>query len=479
MAFMDHIHVAKPILKTLRDAGCRVTLVGYNSIQFFPIEDIHKLGLEFLTISDRGPESIPLLSKKQYIKLCGNDIDFPRCMIQEYFANHYPLNDEYLFQDSLYYQRYYGIAYRLEQIIKSCSPDFVVFQQGSENISKLIYVKSIKCGIPALVWESPFFTGKMTLDSEGMHFFPGQNLIDKKWHEIRDKELSTKEKDRLKQFLNNWRSQKQSKHEQLTDNSELISISKIKASGTRVLFFPGQVPWDANVLTSLRKFNCYDEIVKYLKKYLPESWIIVHKVHPKNTANKLKIGWFGHNCFVVKNVNIHALIPIADACCVLSSNVGMEALMYNKPVICLGRPHYSWKGLTLDWERKEDLPRLLQETLTFKHEKKLLERFLNYVIYDYLIDEGDTTSLLRRLNQAQVNTTAPLHNAAPFTASFPDKMSSYLALIAHYDQSTSHNFAYEENLSTLCHIKARLGLRVLTPWLKKILFRLKPSSRKK
>lgn len=473
MPYLDHLHVGMPILKTLRDAGFRVTLASYNTIQFLPVDEINKLGLEFLTISDKGPDSIAPIPQKQYVQLCGNDIDFPACMIQEYFANNYPVEHDWIFQDSPHFQRYYGTAYRIEQIIKTCLPDFVITQQGSENISKLIYAKSIKCGIPVLCWESPFFQGKMLLDSEGMHFFPGQNLIDKSWDHIRNTELSSEKKTTLQSFLGDWYGKKKSKYKQITDKSESNLVLQIKSSGKKILFFPGQVPWDANVLTSLGKFDSYKQIIETLRANLPEDWIIIHKVHPKNTANKMEKGWLGTNFFVVENVNIHDLISISDACCVLSSNVGMEALIYKKPIICLGHPYYSCKGLTLDWNANEKLVALLQKSLTFKPNERLLERFLYYLIFEYLIDEGDAPSLLRRLNQAQDNVTSPVENAAPFIESCPDRMKRYLELIARYNQLAAQGLSYGE-IDQILHLKEKSEQQEPTPDLDKILTRFKP-----
>lgn len=478
MPYLDHLYVGMPILKILRDAGYRVTLVGYNTIQFFPSDVIKELGLEFLTISDKGPDSITPISRKQYIQLCGNDIDFPACMIQEYFANDYPVEHDWIFQDSPHFQRYYGTAYRIEQIIKSCSPDFVINPHGSENFSKLIYAKSIKCGIPVLCYESPFFQGKFLLDSEGMHFFPGKNLIDKNWDQIRNTELSSEKKTALQRYLGDWHGKKKSKYKQITDESESNSVSQIKSSGKKILFFPGQVPWDANVLTSLGKFESYEQIIETLCDNLPEDWIIIHKVHPKNTASQMEKGWLSKNCFVVENMNIHDLISMSDACCVLSSNVGMEALIYKKPIICLGRPYYSCKGLTLDWNTDENFPALLQKSLTFKPDGNLLERFLYYLVFEYLIDEGDMSSLLQRLNQAKENIVPPVENAAPFIEFCPDRMKRYLELITRYNQLAAQGLSYEE-IDQILHLQEKPQQQEPTPWFEKILIKFKSSSQTK
>ena len=51
---------------------------------------------------------------------------------------------------------------------------------------------------------------------------------------------------------------------------------------------------------------------------------------------------------------------------VINSNVGFEALMYQKPVITFGKSHYRGKGVTLDVTDLYDLPEVIKRAETFK-----------------------------------------------------------------------------------------------------------------
>ena len=53
----------------------------------------------------------------------------------------------------------------------------------------------------------------------------------------------------------------------------------------------------------------------------------------------------------------HELIAQAEAIAVISSTVGLEALLYEKPVLTLGAPFYSGYGVTLDVSTTAEIPR--------------------------------------------------------------------------------------------------------------------------
>ena len=60
----------------------------------------------------------------------------------------------------------------------------------------------------------------------------------------------------------------------------------------------------------------------------------------------------------------HELIRRSEAVAVISSTVGLEALLYEKPVLTLGEPFYAGYGITLDLasfaEIREGVPALLE-----------------------------------------------------------------------------------------------------------------------
>ena len=81
---------------------------------------------------------------------------------------------------------------------------------------------------------------------------------------------------------------------------------------------------------------------------------IVIKIHP-DVKNHKKKGCINSSYFLKKNVivlgeigQINALIEKYSGMCVVTSQVGFEALIYGKDVHVFGRPFYSGLGLTID-----------------------------------------------------------------------------------------------------------------------------------
>jgi SAM-dependent methyltransferase len=443
---------AVPMLRCL-GAIADVTIVDYWSLDLFPLDAIRDLKFSYLTLTDGGFNTIPRLSRRQYLQLCGDDIDFAACSSHHHVNQGYPVTREALFLDSMHNQRLRGMAYRIECVIRACSPDFVIAQQGSEPVSKLICAKSLKLGTPLLLWESSFFPGRFLVDPAGMHFFPGENRIDRCWPLVKDQALDVSQKQRLDAYLQDWRSQQKSKYPQTTNEKEIGDVRRWlegQPKGTRVAFFPGQVPHDANVITGLSDLSGYVELLAGIQANVPAGWCVIHKVHPGNTDDMSEPGPRSERFFVVRDVSIHELLSRADAVIAHSSNVGMETLIYGKPVVSIGRPYYGRKGLTLDLADISRLGEALQSVIATPFPAELRDRFLHHVLFDYLIEEADAEALRRRLEEARGELGVPGTPAnAPFCGHYPKKNTAYLNLVKKCDAMFRDNFGFTEILAQL------------------------------
>lgn len=441
-----------PMLRCLGSIA-DVTIVDYWSLDLFPIDAIREAKAPYLTLTDGGFDTIPRLSRRQYIQLCGDDIDFAACTSHHHVNQGYPVTREALFADSMHNQRLRGMAYRIECLIRACSPDVVIAQQGSEPVSKLICAKSLKLNTPLLLWESSFFPGRFLVDPSGMHFFPGENRIDRRWPAVKDQALDAAQKQRLDDYFQEWRSQQKSKYPQTTNEKEIGEVRRWlerQPAGTRVAFFPGQVPHDANVITGLNNISSYAELLTAVQASVPSGWCVVHKVHPGNSDDTLSPGPRSERFFVVRDVNIHELLSRADAVIAHSSNVGMEALIYGKPVVSLGRPYYGRKGLTLDLEDVTRLGEALESAAATPFLAETRDRFLYHVVFDYLIEEGDSEALRRRLEEASGDLRVSKDLAqAPFCGHYPTRNAAYLDLARRCDALFRENYGFTEILAQL------------------------------
>ena len=117
--------------------------------------------------------------------------------------------------------------------------------------------------------------------------------------------------------------------------------------------------------------HCADQefLIKLVADSLPQGYDVVLKEHPlslgRNPVSMLRrLSRMRNVRLVHPETNSHELIQRAEAVTVISSTVGLEALMYDKPVMTMGKPFWSGYGVTLDLESfrevRDAVPRLLE-----------------------------------------------------------------------------------------------------------------------
>lgn len=115
--------------------------------------------------------------------------------------------------------------------------------------------------------------------------------------------------------------------------------------------------------------------------------LIVVKTHPDvlvgkklSALGKLDDSGAKNIVCVAENLHPHALIKAVDKVYVVTSQLGLEALIYKKPVICFGVPFYAGWGLTDD---RGQVPSRRNRTLDY--EQLLYQSLITYPVY---VDPG-------------------------------------------------------------------------------------------
>ena len=108
---------------------------------------------------------------------------------------------------------------------------------------------------------------------------------------------------------------------------------------------------------SLEYGDAYEDSFKRMFEFAINNWPdhrIIIKTHPDVISYRKK-GCIDSSKYVKDNIKviggigqINRLIEFSTAVCVVTSQVGFEALMYGKDVHVFGRPFYSGLGLTID-----------------------------------------------------------------------------------------------------------------------------------
>jgi hypothetical protein len=153
------------------------------------------------------------------------------------------------------------------------------------------------------------------------------------------------------------------------------------ASTRPFVYFPLHVTDDYKIKRVIP--HCVDQaaIIELIAASLPQGVDLVLKEHPmsigRNPLSLLRRLTRHDNIRLVDPyVSSHELIQRARAIAVISSTVGLEALLYNRPVLTVGQPFYSGFGVTLDVDSLRELPDATSELLRFEPDRERIRRFL-------------------------------------------------------------------------------------------------------
>ncbi|MCE6952504.1 hypothetical protein LAZ29_16340 [Cereibacter sphaeroides] len=121
------------------------------------------------------------------------------------------------------------------------------------------------------------------------------------------------------------------------------------------IFVPLQVPDDSQLTEYGAWTNSVESFLNALQvaaEHLPAGWDFVVKKHPSATY-KFNVEAFGHPRIVFSNTTSTLdLVKHAKAVLTINSSVGLQAMLFDKPVIITGEAAYNVEGLV---ERAHDL----------------------------------------------------------------------------------------------------------------------------
>jgi hypothetical protein len=147
------------------------------------------------------------------------------------------------------------------------------------------------------------------------------------------------------------------------------------------VYFPLHVTDDYKIKKVIP--HCIDQasILEQVADALPQGYDLVLKEHPmsvgRNSLRLLRRLRTRPNVRLVEpHTSSHELIQRAEAVAVISSTVGIEALLYGKPVLTLGGPFYSGFGVTLDVDSFREIRAKVPELLRFRPDPGRISQFL-------------------------------------------------------------------------------------------------------
>jgi hypothetical protein len=170
------------------------------------------------------------------------------------------------------------------------------------------------------------------------------------------------------------------------------------------VYFPLHVTDDYKIKKVIP--HCIDQasIVEQVADALPPGYDLVLKEHPmsvgRNALSLLRRLKRRANVRLVSpHTSSHDLMRQAAAVAVISSTVGLEALLYEKPVLTLGQPFYAGYGITLDVDSFRELRDQVPALLRFRPDSERVNRFLHaamracYPGAPVLVDRSDENAV--------------------------------------------------------------------------------------
>jgi hypothetical protein len=147
------------------------------------------------------------------------------------------------------------------------------------------------------------------------------------------------------------------------------------------VYFPLHVTDDYKIQRVIP--HCADQasLVEQVADALPQGHDLVLKEHPmsvgRNSIGLLQRLRQRPNVRLVNPyTSTHELIRNSEGVVVISSTVGLEALLYEKPVLTLGEPYYAGFGVTLDLRSLAEIRTRVPELLDFRPDVERIRQFL-------------------------------------------------------------------------------------------------------
>jgi hypothetical protein len=152
--------------------------------------------------------------------------------------------------------------------------------------------------------------------------------------------------------------------------------------GRKTVYFPIHVTDDFKVKRVIP--HCVDQasLIEQIAEALPPGYDLVLKEHPvsigRNRLSMLRRLRRIENVRIVNPyVSSHDLIRDSEAVMVISSTVGLEALLHGKPVLTLGLPFYSGYGVTVDVDSFREIREKVPAVLEFRPDREQILRFIH------------------------------------------------------------------------------------------------------
>lgn len=304
----------------------------------------------------------------------------------------------------------------LERFFDEADPDVLVPEVGSEMIRRAAHLVALRRGIPTLLLFYTIFPNPLRLYVDELHRPIVSNGELRRLEDFEREELEAFRRSFIArdQPIRRYRTVSlaprrigllaghvRAKLGEDRDNdylwpSKLLKLDALalarrpaastlygeRRRGRPFVYFPLHVTDDYKIKAVIP--HCIDQasIAEQIADALPPGFDLVAKEHPMaighNPLRLLRRLRERPNVRLVHpKTSSHELIRESAAVAVISSTVGLEALLYRKPVLTLGEPFYAGYGVTLDLSSFAGIRAGVPDLLRFQPDPDQIDRLLH------------------------------------------------------------------------------------------------------
>jgi len=156
------------------------------------------------------------------------------------------------------------------------------------------------------------------------------------------------------------------------------------------LFAPLQVRGDTQISVHggwIKSVPAFIAEVARAAQLLPDGWRVVFREHPSDREGNAEqlAALVGSRVAVDNETDTFELVRRSAGVVTVNSSVGMQALLFGKPVLALGRANFTVPGVAATADNSEELDRAFDAASDWDIDLKLTDAFLRFLADEYYV----------------------------------------------------------------------------------------------
>lgn len=246
--------------------------------------------------------------------------------------------------------RYVKWMHQARALFRLTRPDMVWVWNGMVYCGAAFAATAKEMEIPVMYAEKGVMPGSWALDPQGTNgasSLPG----------LPDPRVEEDRITAMKEIIRQWDGGGDSAWEQPGRLGEEERTRLLReAGGRKVLFFPGQVDSDSNIVCFSPHFSDSLAALEFLVRNLGEEYFFLVKPHPKGQVSGAEYRTvLGTSGLVEEKIHVLDAIALSDLVVSINSTVAFEAAIRGKPVFLLGLGILSGRSFVAQWNPEEEL----------------------------------------------------------------------------------------------------------------------------